>query len=304
MRTSLSGATLSDLSLEEAISTTAAIGYDAIEMSCGGRHLDYETVLKNPEGIAGIAEQIRNAGLAVSSLFTSNNFTLYESGQGGTPPNLRDQVKMAETFIGLAQSFDTKLIQMTTGRPPWRDAEERHWKSVAAALREIVPMAEDSGVKLTFHTNLWQVDETLAGCERLLEMAPSDCVGITVDVCNLRFAGETMPRVFSRLKDRIYNIHVKNGYIDSKGGMHFTSLDTGLTDWPESIALLQAAGYEGYLNIECLDLKGGPYADQRLIDVEVNNTQEHEGERLSHPKAAQRDLAMLNDYLEKAGAKT
>ncbi len=301
MKTSLSSGALSNLSLEEAITRTADIGYDAIEMGCGGPHFDYETALREPERVA---EQIRNAGLSVSSLFTSNNFTLYEAGQGGTPPNLRDQVKMAETYIGLAKLFGTELIQMTTGRPPWRDAEERHWQSLGNALREIVPMAEDSGVKLTFHTNLWQVDETLAGCERLLELAPSDCVGITVDVCNLRFAGETMPRVFSVLKDRVYNIHVKNGYIDTVGGMHFTALDTGMTDWPESISLLKDAGYEGFLNIECLDLKGGVYADQRLIDVEIDDTREHEGERLPHAKAAQRDLAILNEYMEKAGAKT
>ena len=123
MRISLFSHSLFALSLAEAIRTTADISFHAIELACTKPHLDYETALENPEGVA---EQIRNASLAVSALSLFNSFT--------EQADLRNQVKMAGTFIALAPLFDTKLIKMTPGLPASRDAEEKHWQCLAEAV--------------------------------------------------------------------------------------------------------------------------------------------------------------------------
>jgi sugar phosphate isomerase/epimerase len=97
-----------------------------------------------------------------------------------------------------------------------------------------------------------QLTDTLAGSKRLLEIAKSDLVGLTVDFSNLTFAGENMPEVISALAGRIYNTHIKNGTIGEDGSWHFHSLDTGLTDYLQVLSLLRDINYTGYLTIECL----------------------------------------------------
>ncbi len=271
MRISLFSQSLFALSLAEAVRATADIGFHAIELACIKPHLDHATALENPEGVA---EQIRNAGLVVSALSLFNNFTALA--------DVRDQIRMAETFIALAPLFGTKAIKMTPGPPASRDAGEEHWQCLADAVSELVPAARSAGVKLAFETHMKQLTDTLSSAERFLLMVPSDCVGLTVDFSSLSFAGEKMPRIISRLKDRIVHTHIKNGHTDSQGGWHFGSLDTGLTDYSEVLSLLKDAGYEGYLSIECL----GPEAQ-------------------AYPaRTAQRDLAILDRYLGKTGCKT
>ncbi|MDP6040623.1 MAG: sugar phosphate isomerase/epimerase family protein [Candidatus Latescibacteria bacterium] len=270
MRISLFSQSLFALPLREAIGTTADIGFHAIELACREPHLGYEIALRNSEGIA---EQIRQAGLAVSALSLFSNLT----EQAG----LRNQVKMAGKFIALAPLFDTKLIKMTPGPPASLDAEEKHWQCLADSVNELVPMARDAGVKLAFETHMRQLTDTLSSTERFLEMTPSDCVGLTVDFSNLSFAGEKMPQVVALLKDRMYHTHIKNGYIDSEGGWDFRSLDTGLTDYSMVLPLLMDTGYNGYLSIECVGQEA----------------------KTDPAQTAQRDLAILDRYLEEAGCK-
>ena len=267
MRVSLFSQSLFALPLARAIDTTAEIGFGAIELACVEPHLDYATAVENP---ASVVRQIEGAGLAVSALSLFCNLTEQPDSS---------QIEMAETFISLAPLFHTELVKMTPGPPASRDAQDRHWRCLADAMASLVPVAREIGVKLAFETHMRQLTDTLSSAERFLDMTPSDCVGLTVDFSNLRFAGEQMQQVVSRLGTRIYHTHVKNGWVDPQGGWHFGPLDTGLTDYAEVLALLHTAGYKGYLSIECL----GPEA------------------RTAPARAAQRDLAILESYLAEMG---
>jgi len=267
MKISLFSQSLFALPLMEAIETTARIGFSAIELACKKPHLDLETALENPKNVA---EQIQRTGLLVSALSLFNNFT--------DDARLNEQVEEAETYIRLAPLFHTKIIKMTPGPPGAADATEEHWHCLAFALTRLVPVAEEVGVRLAFETHMRQLTDTLAGSKRLLEMATSDVVGLTVDFSNLTFAGEKMPEVISTLASRIYNTHVKNGTIDEDGNWHFHALDTGLTDYLEVLSLLRDTNYTGYLTIECL----GSDANEKPFET------------------AKKDLDILRNYLEQA----
>ncbi|MDP6359061.1 MAG: sugar phosphate isomerase/epimerase [Planctomycetota bacterium] len=264
MKVSLFSQSLFALPLAEAINVTADIGYDAIELACAAPHLEYETAAADPEKIA---RDIRDAGLDVSALSLFNNFT--------DRAGLREQLRVAETFINLATLFQTEVIKMTPGPPGSSDASEKHWRCLADAVSELVPLARKVEVKLAFETHMKQLTDTFASSERFLDMTPPDCVGLTVDFSNLSFAGEKMPETVSRLKGRIFHTHVKNGFIDAGGGWHFQELDSGITDYSEVLPLLREAGYDGCLSIECLGAE----------------TREHPA------RTARRDFDIINRYL-------
>ena len=297
MKTSLFSQSLFALTLTEAIETTARIGFPAIELACSKPHFDMETALQNANGVA---QHVRKAGLKVSALSLFNNFT--------DRARLADQVEAAKVYTRLAPLFNTDVIKMTPGPPGSAEATEEHWRCLGIALEQLVPVAEEVGVRLAFETHMRQLTDTLAGAKRLLEMAKTDVehaaslfkdvehaaslfkdvehaaslfkvVGLTVDFSNLSFAGEDMRKAVSVLAEHTYNTHLKNGLVTEDGDWQFNALDDGLTDYLTVISLLRDVDYKGYFTIECL----GPDARERPAET------------------AKRDLIILRRYLERVG---
>ena len=266
MKASLSSQSLSAFNLPEAIITTAKIGFPAIELECTSRHFDLKTARKGPKYIAG---QIHQAELVTSVLSLFNVFT--------DSTLLDKEIEAAATYIRLAPLFKTKLVKITPGPPSSAEATEKHWQCLANALNRLIPIAKEAGVQLAVETHMRQLTDTLASSQRLTEMMSSDVVGLTVDFSNLAFAGEKMTEVIPILKNHIYHTHIKNGYIDSKGGWHFQALDKGLIDYIEVLGLLRDIDYTGYLSLECLNSQAAE------MPVET----------------ARRDLEILNHYLNK-----
>ncbi|MBU4291918.1 MAG: sugar phosphate isomerase/epimerase [Verrucomicrobia bacterium] len=239
-------------------------GYPAIELACFGHHFNMETARKEADRIAVL---IREAGLTVSALSLFNNFT--------DPQCFEEQIQAVETYLRLAPLFGTKLLKMTPGAPASAQATEVHWNCIKEALKHLIPMAEKFDVLLAFETHMRQLTDTLASSKRLLEMADSNRIGLTVDFSNMAFAGETMPCVMDAFRGRIYNTHLKNGYIDKAGGWHFQALNEGYVDYSELLRMLRGAEYGGYFTIECL----GPAAKEQPVATAI------------------RDLKILKQYL-------
>ena len=267
-RISLFSQSMFSLPLREALVATAEAGYSAIELACRDPHFGIQTARTEADGVA---RRVRDAGLTVSALSLFNSFT--------NDADHARQVDKAATFIQLAPTFGTSVVKLTPGGPGSREAAEEHWRLLSDAIDALAPVAEGLGVRLAFETHMRQLTDTLAGTLRLLEIAPSETVGLTVDFSNLRFAGESLSDAVPNLAHRMVNAHVKNGTLAPDGGWQFGRLDTGLTDYAELIPVLHDVGYDGYLAVECL----GPDAAERPVET------------------ARRDLLILRAYLEAAG---
>ena len=206
MTASLFSEILAALPADEAISATARLGYPAIELLCAPPHLDHGRARRDA---AGVAARIRDAGLAVSVLSLHNSFT--------EPARLAEQLGNVRDFIALAPAFGTRTLQLDPGRPAAPDAGPEQWQCLARALRELAAMADGAGVRLAFHTTMRQITSTVAGAERLLDLAGADCIGVSADFCNLRINGDAPTRVIDRLGARIYHTHIKNGEVAADG---------------------------------------------------------------------------------------
>ena len=267
MRICLFSQSLYALPLGEAIDATAAAGYSAIELACCKPHFDLERETDPQEDVA---RWIREAGLDVAALSLVNNLTERE--------RLEEEIARAERYIALAPQFGTRVVKMTPGSPGSADATDGHWRALAEAVERLAPIARRVGVQLAFETHIRQLTDTLAGSLRLLEMAPADVVGLTVDFSNLRFAGEDLAAAIPALAPRMFHAHVKNGTIGDDGSWRFGPLDEGLTDYGLVLPILRQIGYGGYLSVECL----GPDAREDPVGT------------------ARRDLAILQRYLDES----
>ena len=252
------------LPLHAAIQATADAGFPAIELACRDPHFGIATARADAEAVA---RSVRDAGLAVSALSLFNGFT-DESTHA-------QHVEEAATLIQLAPTFGTDVVKLTPGGPSSREATDEHWRLVGSAIDALAPIAEGVGARLAFETHMRQLTDTLAGTLRLLDIAPRETVGLTVDFSNLRFAGEDLRDAVPKVAHRMINAHVKNGELGQDGAWLFGRLDTGLTDYAELLPMLCDVGYGGYLAIECL----GPDAAEQPVDT------------------ARRDLSILRGYL-------
>jgi mannonate dehydratase len=98
---------------------------------------------------------------------------------------------------------------------------EEMWANVTYFLKAVVPVAEESGVRLALHPNdppvplsrgSEQIMATLAGWKRLIEIVPSPSNGITYDCGVTRELGEdpvAVCRYFGE-RDRINHVHYRN----------------------------------------------------------------------------------------------
>ncbi len=95
------------------------------------------------------------------------------------------------------------------------------WRNIAYFLKAVVPVAEDSGVKLALHPNdppvplsrgSEQIMGTLAGWKRLIEVVDSPANGITFDCGVTREMGEDPVEVcrFFASRKRINHVHFRN----------------------------------------------------------------------------------------------
>ncbi|MDR3675343.1 MAG: mannonate dehydratase [Acidobacteriota bacterium] len=98
---------------------------------------------------------------------------------------------------------------------------EEMWKNITYFLKAVVPVAEQSGVRLALHPNdppaplsrgSEQIMGTLAGWKRLIEIVPSKSNGITYDCGVTRELGEDPVEVcrYFGSRDRINHVHFRN----------------------------------------------------------------------------------------------
>lgn len=95
------------------------------------------------------------------------------------------------------------------------------WKNITYFLKAIIPVAEESGVRMALHPNdppaplsrgSGQIMGTLAGWKKLIEIVPSKSNGITFDSGVTREMGEDPIEVcrYFGSRDRINHVHFRN----------------------------------------------------------------------------------------------
>ncbi|HMD85995.1 MAG TPA: mannonate dehydratase [Terriglobia bacterium] len=103
---------------------------------------------------------------------------------------------------------------------------EEMWQNITYFLKAIVPVAEQSGVRLALHPNdppaplsrgSEQIMGNLAGWKRLIEIVPSKSNGITFDCGVTRELGEDPVEVcrYFGSRDRINHMHFRNVRVET-----------------------------------------------------------------------------------------
>lgn len=128
-----------------------------------------------------------------------------------------------------------------------------------AAVREIYDYAQTRGVR-TIYEDQGYLFNGVENFGRFLDEVERD-VGVVADFGNIAQAGEDVVGFIKAFSPRVCHVHIKDVHMEPENNgsglktldnryMYEVKLGTGDVKMTESVALLKAAGYDGYYSIE------------------------------------------------------
>jgi fatty-acyl-CoA synthase len=150
-------------------------------------------------------------------------------------------------YMNLASRLGTPYIRILADLEPHPTGEVDD-EVVLAALRRLVPLAEEKGVTLLVETNGVYADTTRL-C-RLLDHAASDAVAALWDMHHpYRFAGEEPGKTVQNLGAYIKYVHIKDSVVED-GSIRYRMMGEGDLPVDDMILALRSINYDGYVSLE------------------------------------------------------
>lgn len=240
----------------EAAGQAKSLGYDAIELSFGAGELTPETDAQQLKALKG---QVADAGVELASLITGNYWACSLSSPDAA--ERAEALAFTQAYVKAAAALGAGAVLVVPGAVsvPFDPSKPvvpalEVWERAEAAIREVLPLAEDAGVYIALE-NVW--NKFLTGpfeYRDFIDTFSSPMVKAYFDVGNCLLMGYPEHWI-PILGDRIGRVHVKNFTQRNGGGTldDFTaSLLEGSVNWAEVLPALKAAGYDSYLTAEML----------------------------------------------------
>ncbi len=232
-----------DMPLAEAVAFFAEIGHDGIEIRCADDG-QLQPERATDEELSQVAEMMKAAGLEVACL------TPYW-GAWYTADERRASVEGLAAVARAAARLGCRIVRVISGRWPVEGMSFREALSMAAeGLREAGERAAEHGVTLAVETHGGQVAFNTEATLELIEAVGHPAVGVLLDYYWLWVAGDDDPdECVPRLAGRIVHVHVKDGVRDGERPRS-VPLGEGQIPWPQVLAHLVRAGYDGFVSDE------------------------------------------------------
>jgi mannonate dehydratase len=155
----------------------------------------------------------------------------------------------------LVSEFDASKLEGASPTELGALSEEKLWETLEYFLHKVVPVAERAGVRLAMHPDdpplspirgVGRIMRSVENYQRLLDLVPSECNGITLCQGNFTLMTEDLPSVirhFGRQK-KIFFVHFR----DIRGTVQKfveTWHDEGQTDLVACLEAYKEVGFDG-----------------------------------------------------------
>jgi sugar phosphate isomerase/epimerase len=237
LRIAFSTLAFPDATLAEATTLGRSWGYAGVELRLiDGRLID--SSMSAAERVR-VKQTIAAASLPIVSVDSSIILTSEEAGL-----ELR-------RFLELANEWESPLIRVYGGPLAEEPGTRRkQMEAAASVLQEAIPLAERFGVAVAIETH--DSFSASAVVAELLAMVQSKWVGALWDTHHPHRMGERPAEVYEHIGPRVLHVQVKDARRSAahKGGWQLVPLGEGEVPVRETIRLLAASGYAGYISVE------------------------------------------------------
>jgi sugar phosphate isomerase/epimerase len=276
---------LSNLSLDELLTTASSLGIEMLEFGCGGwsqaPHLKLDLLLESESERNLFLAKLRHHGLEISALNCSGN--QLAPGERGKSNDLvvRKTMRLAKLMnvhrIVMMSGLpggpgDKNANWITTSWPPEvREVLRYQWEEVAIPYwRELVKEARENNIeRICIEQHGHQL---VYNTETLLRLrgAAGDMVGANLDPSHMLWMGGDPLRAIREMAGAIYYVHAKDTRIERHNAEINSLLDTKPDDrvkdrswnyvtlgyghseiwWRDFVSMLRQVGYDDVLSIE------------------------------------------------------
>ncbi len=197
-------------------------------------------------------------GIAISGTGIRNNFA--------SPDSLvrAEGVALAKNWIVAASKIGAPVLRVFAGAIP--AGYEDNWEVPAQWMidcyKELIPMAKQYGVKIGIQ-NHGEMLQTAAQCIYVLDAVDSEWVGLIVDTGN--FKTEDPYEDIKKVIPYAINWQVKESVFGMGSEVR--------TDFVKLVSIIKAGGYNGYLPVETLLIRGVPYDPFKLVPEMMDELQ-------------------------------
>jgi sugar phosphate isomerase/epimerase len=235
------------LSFEKSLQLIALLEIPRFDVGAhlGGGHIDPVTVEADP---GAVAERIRRAageaGLEASDFFPTLGHGFRDRPVNAIEARVRtENATRFRAIVECAAGIGAKGITLLPG-VVWPElGQARSFEQSVAALRELLPVARDRGLRLSVEAHLESVAEAPADAARLCEEVPG--LQLTLDYSHFLALGYSTGDVHPLLR-YAGHFHARQ----AAPGRLQASIKDGTLNFPDLVGRLKAGGYAGDVCIE------------------------------------------------------
>lgn len=229
--------------VDDVIAMAVANGYGGVELRFIRGTIDLASL---PEfSRAGLAETLRKfeeSGIAVIGIGTSLKMVSLDVEVRAK------QMESARVNTGIAAGLGAKYLRVFGGPLPAEQDRERTLDAIASGLGEIGEVSVASGV-----TSLLETHDDFSRSASILDLygrGMSERVEVLWDTLHSYRHGESAEEIWAALGPRIRLVHVKDAHVATPETFDFALTGEGTVPVGGFIDLLEAQGYDGFVNFE------------------------------------------------------
>jgi len=173
---------------------------------------------------------------------------------------VRTSVALPERGGALVTGYDHALLKNAPLTEVGTVSEDRLWESLKYFLKQVVPVAEKAGVRLSLHPDdppispirgISRIITSAQAIQEALDLVPSEYSGVTLCQGTLAAAGEDVPSTIRRFgrQGKIFYVHFR----DIRGTAEKfveTFHDNGQTDMFEAVKAYVDSGFVGVARVD------------------------------------------------------
>lgn len=190
-----------------------------------------------PAGLDSIVARCREAGLRPATLQIS------PFAPGPEPSDLARETARWMWLFEAARRLGVSIVK-ATGSPR---GQRGGLDAVIALLREIAPIAEESGMTVAVENHAENVIESAADYRAIFDAVSSPAVGMCFDTGHFAASGIDLASIADEFRDRIVHVDLKD---HSARAGSFVRFGEGDVDFDAVLSRIVGRGYTGHLVVE------------------------------------------------------
>jgi len=236
-----------ELPLKQALEAAAAIGAEAVQIDARN---ELQPTELSQTGRRQLLHRLSDLSLSVASLRFPTKRAFYDSDRLGA------RIEAAKTVMTFAAQLKASIVTTQAGRVP-NDPESAEYILLRDILNDLVRHGNHVGVTLS----LTPTRESADALAQLVRDVTAGPIGINFDPAAFVLNGHDPTAALRTLHQLFTHVQIRDAVRDLDGTGVEVPVGRGEVDWDEFLALIDDAGFRGWL---CLDRTDG---DRKSEDV-------------------------------------